>query len=95
MASTYIFSAQLTDMSKSTPATAKPSPLSFVIMTIIADHAWGLQALAVTSAGSLHHATLCTSYENAINLAGTLHCHENLTDRFTTLLTEIKDLALK
>jgi hypothetical protein len=64
-------------------------------MRIVADYVRAVEALAATSADSLDHATLRSSYENAISLARTLHSSENLTDQFTALGTENKDLALE
>jgi hypothetical protein len=64
-------------------------------MRIVSDHARAVEALAAASADSLDHAMLHSSYENAINLARALHSSENLTDRFTALVTENKDLALE
>jgi hypothetical protein len=64
-------------------------------MRIISDHAHAIGALAAASADSLDHATLRSSYENPINLARALHSSENLTNRFATLVTENKDLALE
>jgi hypothetical protein len=64
-------------------------------MRIITDHVCAIEALAATSVNSLDHAMLCTSYENAINLAHTLHSTENLTDRFAALVTENEDLVLE
>jgi hypothetical protein len=80
-------------MSEPAPAES-PSPPS-VVVRIIADHARAIEALAATSANSLDHATLLSSYENAISLARTLHSSENLTDQFATLGTENEDLALE
>jgi hypothetical protein len=82
-------------MSESAPATAVSSPPSSVIVRIVSDHVRAVEALAAASADSLDHATLRSSYENAINLARALHFSENLTDRFTALVTENEDLALK
>jgi hypothetical protein len=75
-------------MSEPTSATTESSPPSSIIMKIIADHIHAIEALAAASANSLDHAMLRTSYDNAINLARTLHCSENLTDRFTALAAE-------
>jgi hypothetical protein len=79
-------------MSESAPTTAVPSP---IIMRIISDHAHAIEALAAASVDSLDHATLHSSYENAINLTRALYSSENLTDRFATLVTENEDLTLK
>jgi hypothetical protein len=79
-------------MSESALITAIPSP---VIMRIISDHAHAVEALAAASADSLNHATLRSSYENAINLAYALHSSENLTDWFTVLVTKNEDLTLE
>jgi hypothetical protein len=62
---------------------------------IISDQVRAIEALAAASTDSLDHATLCSSYENAINLAHALHSSENLTDQFTPLATENEDLMLK
>jgi hypothetical protein len=56
-------------MYESAPVTAEPSPLPFIIVTIIAGHAHALEALIATSMDILDHATLRTSYEDTINLA--------------------------
>jgi hypothetical protein len=64
-------------------------------MRIVADHVRAIKAIAAASADSLDHATLCSSYENAISLARALHSSENLTDRFTALATENEDLTLE
>jgi hypothetical protein len=64
-------------------------------MRIIADHVRAVEALTTTLMNAIDHAMLCTSYENAINLAHMLHSTENLTDQFATLATENKDLALE
>jgi hypothetical protein len=82
-------------MSESAPTTAKPSPQPFIIVNVITSHARAVKALAATSADSLDHTTVHTSYEKAINLARTLHSGENLTNQFTTLVTETEDLVLK
>jgi hypothetical protein len=75
----------------SEPAPVPDSPL---IVSILADHACAIEALAATSTDSLDPATLCASYEGAVNLAHVLNTSENLTDRFTALATEIQDLCL-
>jgi hypothetical protein len=75
----------------SDPAPVPDSPL---IMRILADHARTIKALAATSADCFHPATLRPSYEGAINLAHALNTSKNLTDRFTALAAEIKDLSL-
>jgi hypothetical protein len=80
-------------MSKPTPT--EPSPPASVIVRIIADHARAIEALTAASADSLDHATLVSSYENAISLARVLHSSENLTDQFAALATENKDLVLE
>jgi hypothetical protein len=79
----------------SEPASTGLSPPSSVVMRIVADHICAVEALAGASADSLDHATLCSRYENAISLARALHSSEKLTNRFTALATENKDLALK
>jgi hypothetical protein len=82
-------------MSESVPATAVSSPPSSIIVRIVSDHIRAIEALAAASADSLDHARLRSSYENAINLARALHSSENLTDRFTALVTENEDLTLE
>jgi hypothetical protein len=67
-------------MSETTPATAELSAPPFVMVKIITGHTRTLEALAATSVDSLDHATLRTSYENAINLTRTLHCSKKLTN---------------
>jgi hypothetical protein len=89
------FSTELAMMFEPTPANTESAPLSSIIVRIVADHIHAVEALAATSANSLDHATLCTSYENAINLDCALHSSENLADRFATLAAENEDLALK
>jgi hypothetical protein len=79
----------------SEPAPTEPSPPASIVIRIIADHARAIEALAAASADSLDHATLLSSYKNAISLAHTLHSSENLTDRFATLATENEDLTLE
>jgi hypothetical protein len=78
----------------SEPASTGSSPPSSVIVRIVADHVHAIEALAAASADSLDHATLRSSYENAISLARALHSRDGLTDRFTALATENEDLAL-
>jgi hypothetical protein len=82
-------------MSESASASTESTPQSSVIVRIVADHIRAVEALAAASADSLDHATLHSSYENAISLARALHSSENLTDRFTALATENEDLALE
>jgi hypothetical protein len=82
-------------MSEPAPATTESSPPPFVIMRIVTDHVRAIEALAAASTDSLDHATLRSSYENAINLACVLHSSKNLTDRFAMLVTENEDLALE
>jgi hypothetical protein len=79
-------------MSESVPATAV---LSSIIIKIISDYARAIEALAAASTDSLNHATLHSSYENAINLAHVLHSSENLTNQFAVLVTKNEDLMLK
>jgi hypothetical protein len=79
-------------MSESIPEPAVPPP---IIVRIISDHTRTVEVLAAASVDSLDHATLCSSYENAINLARALHCSENLTDRFAALVTKNEDLVLE
>jgi hypothetical protein len=64
-------------------------------MRIVTDHIHAIEALAAALADSLDHATLRSSYENAISLTRILHSSENLTDRFATVATEKEDLALE
>jgi hypothetical protein len=82
-------------MSESAPATTELSPLPFIIVRIIANHVHTIEALATTSADSLDHTTLHTSYENAINLACTLYSSKNLTNQFAILVTETEDLMVE
>jgi hypothetical protein len=82
-------------MSEPTPATTESSSPSSVVVRIVADHVRAVEALTASSAKSLDHAMLRTSYENAINLARALHSSENLTDRFAALAAEHKDLPLE
>jgi hypothetical protein len=82
-------------MSEPIPTTTESSPLSSIIVRIIADHIHAIEALAATFANSLDYIMLHTSYENAINLARTLHSSENLTNRFAMLAAENEDLALE
>jgi hypothetical protein len=81
-------------MSESVPATAELLPLPFVMVKIVTVYACAIEALAAASMEYLYHTTLHTSYENAINLACTLHSSKNLTDRFATLVTETEELML-
>jgi hypothetical protein len=64
-------------------------------MRIITNHIHAIKALTTTSADSLDHAMLCSSYENAISLTYALYSSENLTNWYTTLATENKDLVLE
>jgi hypothetical protein len=89
------FSTKLTAMSESISISTKLTPQSSVIVRIIADHIRTIEALASASADSLNHAMLYSSYENTISLAHALYSSENLTDGFTTLATENKDLMLE
>jgi hypothetical protein len=75
---------------------SKPAPVpdSPLIVRILADYAHAIEALATTSANSLDPATLCASYEGAVNLACVLNTSENLTNWFTALTAEIEDLSL-
>jgi hypothetical protein len=82
-------------MSESASASTESTPQSSVVVRIVADHVRAVEALAAASADSLDHATLHSSYENAISLARALHSSENLTDRFAALATENEDLALE
>jgi hypothetical protein len=79
----------------SEPASTESSPPSSIVVRIITDHVRAVKALAAASANSLDHATLLSSYKNAISLARALHSSENLTDQFATLATENEDLALE
>jgi hypothetical protein len=88
------FSTELAAMSESISTSTKLTPQSSVIMRIIAYHVRAIEALTATSTDSLDHATLYSSHENAISLARTLYSSENLTDQFTALATENKDLVL-
>jgi hypothetical protein len=63
-------------------------------MRILGDHAHAIKALAATSADSFNPATLCVSYEGAVNLTHVLNTSKNLTNQFTALAAEIEDLSL-
>jgi hypothetical protein len=82
-------------MSEPISATAESSPPPFIIVRMIADYVCAIEALAATSVDSLDHATLCSSYENAINLPCILYSSENLTNQFAALVTENEDLMLE
>jgi hypothetical protein len=82
-------------MSESVSASTESTPQSSVVVRIVADHIRAVEALAAASADSLDHATLHSSYENAISLTRTLYSSENLTDRFTALANENEDLTLE
>jgi hypothetical protein len=79
----------------SEPIPTELSPLASVIIRIIANHTYAVEALATASADSLDHAMLLSSYKNTISLAHILHSSENLTDRFAALATENEDLMLE
>jgi hypothetical protein len=79
-------------MSKTGTPTTELSPKSSVIIKIIASHSRALEALATTSAYSLHPSMLLTSYVNEVNLACPLYCSDNLTDRFSVLVTDAEDI---
>jgi hypothetical protein len=68
-------------------------PETFAIVKIMVTHAHGLKALAAASVDNLDPAMLCTHYNNAIQLAHTLNASENLTEQFTTLLSDTKTLT--
>jgi hypothetical protein len=89
------FSTELITMSESILLPTNDEPESFAIVRIMADHARGLEALAATSADNLDPAMLLTRYNNAIQLARALNISENLTERFTTLLSDIEILTTK
>jgi hypothetical protein len=82
-------------MSESIPANAILSPLSSIIMRIVSNHVHTVEALTAASADSLDHATLHSSYENAINLTSILYSSKNLTDQFAMLVTKNKELTLE
>jgi hypothetical protein len=82
-------------MSEPTAATTESSPLSSIIMKIVADHVHAVEALAAASANSLDHTMLRSSYKNTINFARTLHSSENLTNRFPPLPAKNEDLTLE
>jgi hypothetical protein len=88
-----IFSTELVTMSESVLLPTDDEPESFAIVRIMADHARGLEALAAASADNLDPATLCTRYNNAIQLARALNASENLTESFATLLSNIEALT--
>jgi hypothetical protein len=66
-----------------------------IIVQIITDHAWAIDALASSPADSLDAVMLGTNYEGAVNLACTLNTSENLTNRFTALTAENEELSLE
>jgi hypothetical protein len=68
-------------------------PETFAIVKIMATHTHGLEALATVSVDNLDPATLCTHYNNAIQLARALNASENLTEQFTTLLSDTETLT--
>jgi hypothetical protein len=68
-------------------------PESFAVVKIIAGHAHSLEALAAASADNVNPATLCTRYNNAVQLARALNASENLTERFATLLSDTETLT--
>jgi hypothetical protein len=82
-------------MSESVSASTESTPQSSVVVRIVTDHVRAIKALTTTSVDSLNHATLHSSYENAISLTRTLHSSKNLTDRFTALANKNEDLALE
>jgi hypothetical protein len=75
----------------SEPAHIPNSPL---IVRILTDHAHAIEALAATSADSFDPATLCVSYEGAVNITHAFNTSKNLTDQFTALAAKIEDLSL-
>jgi hypothetical protein len=91
----YNLSTEHTTMSKTAAATAEPSPPSFVIVEIVTGYTCPIKAFTATSADSLDHAMLHTTYKNAINLACTLHSSKNLTDWFAALVTETEHLMIQ
>jgi hypothetical protein len=82
-------------MYKTIPVTAKVFTPPFTIIKIIASHTPVLEAVTTPYIDLLDYATLCTSYENAINLACTLYSRENLSIQFTILVIETEDLILR
>jgi hypothetical protein len=79
----------------SEPASTRLSPLSCIVMRIVADHIHTVEALATASMDSVNYATLHSSYENMISLTHALHSSKNLTNWFTDLTTENEDLTLE
>jgi hypothetical protein len=71
-----------------------PIPNSPLIVRILTDYACTIEALATTSTNSFDPTTLHASYEGAVNLTHALNTSKNLTDQFTALAAEIKDLSL-
>jgi hypothetical protein len=87
------FSTKLITMSKNIILPTDDEPETFTIVRIMATHARGLEALAAASADNLDPVMLCTQYNNAIQLARALNASENLTEWFTTLLSDTKTLT--
>jgi hypothetical protein len=91
----YNLSTKLTTISETIPAMATLSPPSFTIVEIVPSHTYPLEALTATSADSLEHTILHTSYKNAINLACAVYLTKNLTNQFAALATEAEDIMLQ
>jgi hypothetical protein len=64
-------------------------------MRIIANHVCAINTLAATSANSLDHTMLHSSYKNTISLTHILYSSKNLTDQFAALATKNEDLLLE
>jgi hypothetical protein len=62
----------------SEPISTRSSPPSSIIVRIVTNHVHTIEALTTTSADSLDHATLHSSYENTISLTHILYSSENL-----------------
>jgi hypothetical protein len=84
---------KLITMSENVIIPTNNEPETFAIVKIMATRARGLEALATASADNLDPATLCTRYNNTIQLARALNASENLTEQFATLLSDTKTLT--
>jgi hypothetical protein len=84
---------ELTTMSE--PISTELSPLSSIIIRIITNHIYAIEAFAATSTNSLNDAILLSYYENASSLTRTPYSSKNLNDQCATLATKNEDLILK
>jgi hypothetical protein len=87
------FSTELITMSENVILPTDDEPKTFAIVRIMATCARGLEALAAASTDNLDPAMLRTRYNNAIQLARALNVSENLTEQFTTLLSDTETLT--